>query len=111
MELAELQATVTIVGPYFIKSIPLTDTPRSSYWLEKLDVDAILGSVEFMNNVALRIDNREELLRSYKEILETALQIDKGIQRNLHESLVEFLFTIFNSLFQIQSPDASIIVS
>jgi hypothetical protein len=83
MELAELQATVTIAGPYFIKSIPLIDTPRSLYWLEKLDVDAILGSVEFMNNVALRIDNREELLRSYKEILETALLIDKGIQRNL----------------------------
>ena len=36
-----------------------------------------------MNNVALRIGNRKELLKSYKEIRDTALQIDSAIQRNL----------------------------
>src|SRR5688572_6812037 len=83
MEAAELQATVTIAGPYIMKSIPISDSPRSSYWLEKLDVEAILGSVEFINNVSLRIGNRKELLQSYEEIRNTAVQIDSAIQRNL----------------------------
>ena len=83
MEAAELQATVTIAGPYIIKSIPLADSPQTSSWLEKLDVKAILGSVEFMNNVALRMDNRQELLDSYKDIRYTAMQIDSAILRNL----------------------------
>jgi hypothetical protein len=83
MELAELQATVTIAGPYLLKSIPLTDSKQSSYWLEKLDIESTLLSVEFMNNIALRIGNRMELLNSYKDILVTARQIDEGIQRNL----------------------------
>ena len=83
IEAAELQATVTIVGPYIIKSIPLADSRQASYWVEKLDVEAILGSVEFMNNVALRMGNRKELLESYEEIRNTAVQIDSAIQRNL----------------------------
>ena len=83
MEAAELHATVTIAGPYIIKSIPLADSPRSSYWLEKLDIETIIGSVEFINNVALRMDNRKELLRSYHEIRNTAIQIDSALQQNL----------------------------
>lgn len=84
MELAELQATVTIAGPYLLKSIPLTDSQRSSYWLENLTVEEMIGSVEFMNNIALRIGNRVELLGSYKEILDTAHQIDEAIEGNVH---------------------------
>ena len=84
MELAELQATVTIAGPYLLKSIPLTDSKRSSYWLENLTVEEMIGSVEFMNNIALRIGNRVELLGSYKEILDTAHQIDEAIEGNVH---------------------------
>jgi hypothetical protein len=83
MELAELQATVTIAGPYILKTIPLSDSPRSAYWLNKLDVEAILNSVEFMNNVALRIGNRKDLLNSYQELLKIARQIDQSIKKHL----------------------------
>jgi hypothetical protein len=83
MELAELQATVTIAGPYIIRSIPLVDSQRSSYWLKNLDVKSILNSIEFMNNVGLRIGNRSELLRSYIELTEIGNQIEKLIDQNL----------------------------
>lgn len=83
MELAELQATVTIAGPYIIKTIPLLESQRSPYWLNKIDVTSILSSVEFMNNIGLRMGNRSELLRSYIELLEMGKEIEKLIGQSL----------------------------
>jgi hypothetical protein len=82
MEAAELQATVMLTGPLVIRSIPLTDS-RHAHWLERLDVNAILSDIEFMNNVSLRVGNRSELRESYADLLTTAQQIVESIEKNL----------------------------
>jgi hypothetical protein len=56
---AEQLATVTVSGPYFLNHVPLDDT-------DTLGVMAQPRDVAFRNNVLLRVDNRKELLRYYR---------------------------------------------
>lgn len=83
VESAELQATIFITGPYIIKYIPLSDAQRSAYWLENFKEEIVLRNVEFMNNIVLRMANRDELLKSYVSILKTARQIEGSVKYNL----------------------------
>lgn len=84
VEMAELHAMVSITGPFVIKYIPLTDSIRSEKWLLRLHVEDVLGNVEFINNIILRLGNRMDLLQSYDAILNTARQIRERLRLNLN---------------------------
>jgi hypothetical protein len=84
VESAELQETVFITGPYIIKYIPLIDSKRTEAWLKSLDIEKILGEVEFGNNLVLRLGTRQELLDGYQESLKIAHQIKEALEKNLN---------------------------
>ncbi len=49
---------------------------QQSSAFDQLDTYPILRSFEFTNNIALRLDNRTELLESYQDILSIAHKIE-----------------------------------
>jgi hypothetical protein len=63
---AEQLATINISGPYFIKLFPLEDSAGQSANTPSKNLIDLPNSVEFRNNVLLRVHNREELLIEYK---------------------------------------------
>ncbi len=83
VESAELQETVFITGPYIIKYIPSVDSKRTQAWLKSLDMEKILGEVEFVNNIVLRLGTRQELLEGYRELLKIANRIKEALEKNI----------------------------
>lgn len=83
VESAELQETIFITGPYIIKYIPFADSKRTQIWLRDLDMEKILGEVEFVNNIVLRLGTRQELLEGYRESLKIAHQIKEALEKNI----------------------------
>jgi hypothetical protein len=84
LENAELQVVVGITGPYILKYIPIDDPAKANAQImNKLNVQSILGDVEFINNVILRADNRQELLATYEETLVIAKKIHGALEKNV----------------------------
>ena len=65
MQDAEQQATITISGNYFLKKFPLADSSAINALTGPNEMTDLLKSIEFENNVLLRILNRRELLELY----------------------------------------------
>ncbi|MFI5154923.1 MAG: hypothetical protein ACHQEM_01980 [Chitinophagales bacterium] len=65
---AEQQATIMLVGPYFLKRFAMDDGSRPQAVKAKslVDMNTLPLDIEFRNNVLLRVSNREELFRQYR---------------------------------------------
>ena len=73
---AEQQATITLVGPYFLQRIPMDDGFVRSADREKVaEVAGVAGDTEFRNLVLLRMTNRRELLAAYNTADSLATQV------------------------------------
>jgi hypothetical protein len=80
---AEQQATIILVGPYFLKRIPLDDIFKNSFHHEKTaDLDDIVDENEFRNLMLLRITTRTDLLALYQSAESLALKIKGDLQQN-----------------------------
>jgi Family of unknown function (DUF6090) len=62
---SEQLATITLSGNYFLKHFSLNDSIVQDPLLERVPVNDLIQSVEFQNNVLLRVSNRNELLAAY----------------------------------------------
>ena len=63
---SEQLATITLSGNYFLKHFSLNDSAVQDPILNRVPIDDLIQSVEFQNNVMLRVSNRNELLEAYK---------------------------------------------
>jgi hypothetical protein len=84
LEAAELQVVISITGPYILKYIPLSD--RSKRTIGKVNAKTFLSDIEFVNNVILRQDNRQELFDSYIKTSGIAKKIKERIQGSLRHA-------------------------
>jgi hypothetical protein len=75
---AEQQATIILTGAYFIKRFPMYDQPHDSVPAMSNEVSEI-KSVEFGNNVLLRVLNRKELLGNYQRADTLALALREDL--------------------------------
>jgi hypothetical protein len=77
---AEQQATITLSGNYFLKKFPLADSSSINSLSGPNELSEVLKSIEFENNVLLRILTRKELLESYQiaDSIAGRLLIDLG---------------------------------
>ena len=80
---AEQQATITLVGPYFLQRLPMDDVPGHLPAREKgVEPAALANDFEFRNLVLLRVANRTELLALYRTADSLATQLKKQLQEN-----------------------------
>jgi hypothetical protein len=80
---AEQQATITLVGPYFLQRFPMDDGPGNPLIHQKGEVPAALGNdFEFRNLVLLRVGNRTELLALYQAADSLATKLKTALQQN-----------------------------
>ena len=80
---AEQQATINLVGPYFLQRIPMDDGFGRSTDREKVaDVAGVAGDTEFRNLVLLRVTNRTELLGLYNTADSLATQVKATLLKN-----------------------------
>jgi hypothetical protein len=83
VELAELQVMSAITGPYIIKLIPLNGRSKIKNRIENLEVQKIMKQVEFVNNIELRLSNRQELLEGYIALKGLAHKIKDTATKNI----------------------------
>lgn len=76
---AEQMATINISGPFFLKRFSLAEPENATQNKNIKNNAGLLGSVEFKNNVSLRVENRKELLSLYKHALYLSKQLDKQL--------------------------------
>ena len=62
---SEQLATITLSGNYFLKHFSLNDSIGQNPLAVQVPVNELIQSVEFQNNVLLRVSNRNELLNAY----------------------------------------------
>jgi hypothetical protein len=79
---AEQQATITLVGPYFLQRFPMDDGLGHSATLEKGAGAGVAEDVEFRNLVLLRVENRKELLALYQAADSLATKLQTALQQN-----------------------------
>ena len=82
---AEQMATINIAGPFFLKRFSLAAPENARQNRVTQNNDDLSGSVEFENNVSLRVENRKELLSLYKHALYLAKQLDKQLRKIAEE--------------------------
>jgi hypothetical protein len=63
---AEQQATITLSGAYFLKWFPFDYKINVAHPFESDRIPVYLKSIEFNNNILLRVSNRKELLEYYQ---------------------------------------------
>lgn len=80
IETAELESTNTLVAPYILKRLPLTDGSISA---KKLNLTAIVHDIEFQNGLLVRLTTRQELLREYEQSRNLGKQILAAIKLQL----------------------------
>jgi hypothetical protein len=83
VESAELQVMSTITGPYIIKFIPLNGRSKTENRIGAIDVQKIIVQIEFVNNIELRLSNRQELLEGYIALKELAHKIKDTATKNI----------------------------
>ena len=76
---AEQMATINISGPFFLKRFSLAEPENVTQNRNIKNNAGLLRSVEFKNNVSLRVENRKELLSLYKHALYLSKQLDKQL--------------------------------
>ena len=80
---SEQQATITLVGPYFLKRFPLDDVLGNSSRREKgEELSTVAEDIEFRNLVLLRVGNRSELLALYQAADSLAMRLKAELQKN-----------------------------
>jgi len=78
---AEQMATINISGPFFLKRFSLAEPEDAMQNTIIKNNHNLLGSVEFKNNVSLRVENRKELLSLYNHALYLSNQLDKRLRK------------------------------
>jgi hypothetical protein len=71
---AEQQATITLSGPYFLKTFALDEKAAGNEALSA-NIESIAKDLEFQNNVLLRLSNRKELQDLYHSAEATAKKL------------------------------------
>jgi hypothetical protein len=79
---AEQQATITLVGPYFLQRFPMDDGPLNPLIRRKGEESALSNDFEFRNLVLLRVGNRTELLGLYQGADSLATKLKTALQQN-----------------------------
>jgi hypothetical protein len=80
---AEQQATITLVGPYFLQRFPMDDGLVNPHGPPKREeTSAFVNNIEFRNLVLLRVSNRTELLALYQAADSLATQLKTQLQKN-----------------------------
>jgi hypothetical protein len=79
---AEQQATITLVGPYFLKRFPLDGLDTAATTAKANDLMQLAGDIEFRNDVLLRVANRQELSALYRKADSLATELKAGLQHN-----------------------------
>ena len=77
---AEQQATITLVGPYFLQRFPMDDGFGQSS--KVAEVAGVAGDLEFRNLVLLRVTNRTEILALYNRADSFATQLKAILLKN-----------------------------
>lgn len=72
---AEQQATITLSGSYFLKQFPMDDFGNQQHSSESKALADLPISIEFGNNVLLRVTTRKELLYLYQRADSLAEQL------------------------------------
>jgi hypothetical protein len=72
---AEQLATITLSGPYFFKHFSLSEHLEKEDPAAEKNISEAVNSVEFSNNVLLRLSNRRELVERYQNADSLALQL------------------------------------
>ncbi|MFD2573737.1 DUF6090 family protein [Spirosoma soli] len=81
VEAAELEFTNTIIGPYFIKNLPLTTTATNS---NNFNAASIAASFEFQNCVLIRQATRRELQEDYNVALDKARRLEAPLKKQIN---------------------------
>ncbi len=80
---SEQQATITLVGPYFMKRFSLDGVIGNLSQANKgEDRSSLVEDTEFRNLVLLRVGNRTELLALYQTADSLATQLKSALQKN-----------------------------
>ena len=80
---AEQQATITLVGPYFLQRFPMDDGPgQPPLRLKGAGPAALANDFEFRNLVFLRVTNRTELLGLYQTADSMAAKLKAALLKN-----------------------------
>jgi hypothetical protein len=80
---AEQQATITLVGPYFLQRFPMDDGLASPHGPKKgEEPGSAANDFEFRNLVLLRVVNRTELLSLYQTADSLATQLKTELLKN-----------------------------
>jgi hypothetical protein len=78
---SEQQATITLVGPYFLQRFPMDDVLENASPHEKGETHiAVADDIEFRNLVLLRVGNRTELLALYQTADSLAARLKEALQ-------------------------------
>jgi hypothetical protein len=83
MQDAEQQATITISGAYFLKRFQLDDGGSRPELSDTENLNNLLKSIEFENNVLLRVSNRNELQEIYQKTIIIATELKNELIRCL----------------------------
>jgi hypothetical protein len=78
---AEQQATIILSGSYFLKHFTLDDAVNPAESNKAENINGLLNEVELLNNVLLRVSNRNELYADYQRADSIAIQIRDAISK------------------------------
>jgi hypothetical protein len=82
IEIAERDATLSLVAPYIMKRFSLSDQPLDSS-NNNLAMRAVLKDTEYINSIFVRLSNREELLAQYQDLLIKSQKIKVELQKQI----------------------------
>jgi hypothetical protein len=82
IEIAERDATLSLVAPYIMKRFSLSDQPLDSS-NNTHAMRAVLKDTEYINCIFVRLSNREELLEEYKNLLIKSQKIKVELQKQI----------------------------
>lgn len=82
---AEQLATINISGPFFLKRFQMDNSTRQGASTASGNYGDLLKSIEFRNNVLLRVNNRQELLVQYQNTCVLYSQVKKALLANLND--------------------------
>jgi hypothetical protein len=79
---AEQQATITLVGPYFLKRFPMDGLDVPATTVQENAPRNLAVDIEFRNDVLLRISSRQELSELYRRADSLATVLRAGLLNN-----------------------------
>ena len=79
---AEQQATITLVGPYFLRRFALDGLDTAASGDKGNDPTFLARDIEFRNDLLLRVSTRQDLSTLYRQADSLATLLRTGLQNN-----------------------------